>query len=584
MNGNRYFYAFRIFTDQKNPYEMKMFKRSLFVAVFGLLSLTMFAQGKDVPKGWHLMNPADSGYHGISMDQAYAFVKSKNLKSTPVIVAVIDSGIDTAHEDLRPVLWRNPKEIPGNGIDDDKNGYVDDIYGWNFIGGRDGSNVEKDTYESARIYHRFKNKFSGKDVVPATPEEEREYEMWKRAKKDVANVDPSTAMTLIPIKNAYKKAVEGDSVLRTKLKENYTGKDAEAFVAGDDTTKKARNSVLNIYRGFQIDFEMPVGSLLSDLGEYIESEEAKLRAADEEPIPYRANVVKDNYYDFNDRFYGNNDVMASNHAALHGTHVSGIIGAARNNGKGMDGVADNVRIMTIRAVPDGDEHDKDVALAIRYAVDNGAQVINMSFGKGLSPEKIWVDEAIQYAESKGVLLVHAAGNSAANIDTSWNFPTPIYENGKRASNMITVGASGPGGEAGSYTASFSNYGKDIVDVFAPGVKIYATVPGGDKYQNLQGTSMASPVVAGLAAFILEYYPNLSAKQVKEVIEKSSQKPTDKVKTPGTGVEVELSELSRSGGIVNAYEAIKLASTLKGERKAVPAKKPVKSKVKEKKKA
>ena len=259
--------------------------------------------------------------------------------------------------------------------------------------------------------------------------------------------------------------------------------------------------------------------------------------------------------------------MVSNKSALHGTHVSGIIAASRKNGKGMDGIADNVRIMSLRAVPDGDEHDKDIALAIRYAVDNGARVINMSFGKSFSPQKKWVDEAVKYAEAKGVLLVHAAGNDAKNLDSSFNYPTPLLLDGTRPNNWITVGASGDP-QAGGLTANFSNYGKKEVDVFAPGVKIYSTVPGGDTYQNLQGTSMASPVVAGLAAFIMEYYPALSARQVKMVIEKSAKKPAEKVNNPGTDKEADLSELSKTGGIINAYDAIKLAATIKGERKPV----------------
>jgi subtilisin family serine protease len=237
--------------------------------------------------------------------------------------------------------------------------------------------------------------------------------------------------------------------------------------------------------------------------------------------------------------------------------------------------------MMLRAVPDGDEHDKDIALAIRYAADNGAQVINMSFGKSFSPEKKWVDDAVKYAETKGVLLVHAAGNDAKNIDTTFNFPTPLFLDGKRPTNWITVGASGDP-KAGGLTASFSNYGKKEVDVFAPGVKIYATVPGGNTYQNLQGTSMASPVVAGLAALILEYFPTLSPAQVKMVIEKSSVKQ-DKVKNPETGDTVPLSDLSRSGGIINAYEAVKLASTIKGLRKMAPVK-PVKSTIRPKAKS
>jgi subtilisin family serine protease len=243
---------------------------------------------------------------------------------------------------------------------------------------------------------------------------------------------------------------------------------------------------------------------------------------------------------------------------MHGTHCAGIIGAARNNNKGMDGVADNVSIMMLRAVPDGDEHDKDIALAIRYAVDNGAKIISMSFGKDFSPEKHWVDDAFKYAEKKGVLLVHAAGNDAKNIDTAYNFPNPVFENGSgRANNVITVGASGDV-KTGGLTASFSNFGKNEVDVFAPGVNIYSTIPGGNTYGNLSGTSMACPVVAGIAALLLEYYPTLTSTDLKMIIEKSAVVCTEEVNKPGTDEKVKLSELSRTGAFVNAFEAVKMA--------------------------
>src|SRR5690606_33216474 len=242
----------------------------------------------------------------------------------------------------------------------------------------------------------------------------------------------------------------------------------------DTDVKKAKNALYGLMSANDA-LETTNVDFLEGFGDYVNGEEKKAEAGSKPPKAYRAEVVKDNYYDFNDRFYGNNNVMVSNKSAMHGTHVSGIIAAARNNGLGMDGVADNVRIMSIRAVPDGDEHDKDIALAIRYAVDNGARVINMSFGKGFSPEKQWVDEAVKYAQSKGVLLVHAAGNSARNIDTAWNFPTPLFNDKARATNWITVGASGDV-KIGGITAGFSNYGKTEVDVFAPGVQIYSTVP------------------------------------------------------------------------------------------------------------
>lgn len=552
-----------------------LFKRTLSLITIGLLGIGVFAQKKEVPKGWHLMDIKDNGYYGISMDKAYEFVKSKNLKSSPVIVAVIDSGVDTLHEDLNPVLWRNAKEIPGNGIDDDKNGYVDDVYGWNFLGGRDGSNVEKDSYEAARVYHKLKTKWAEKEVAKSslTSADLKEFEMWSKAKENViGDINP---LDVIQVKRMYKDMKAGDSLIRQELgKDEYNCKDLVDYSPTADITKRVKRILVNICRA-NSDEEISNVMIMDEL----EGDIRKFEAVDRAPKPYRSEVVKDNYNDFNDKFYGNSNVMVSKSAALHGTHVAGIIAAVRNNGLGMDGVADNVKIMAVRAVPDGDEHDKDIALAIRYAVDNGAKVVNMSFGKGLSPEKKWVDEAVKYAEGKGVLLVHAAGNSHQNLDTTLNFPTAVYEDGIKATNWITVGASGDP-QAGGFTANFSNYGKQQVDVFAPGVKIYSTVPGGNTYQNLQGTSMASPVVAGLAAFILEYYPNLSPQQVKSVIEKSTKNPGEKVKDPGTGEEVDLADISVSGGLVNAYEAIKLASTLKPETKKAE---PVKSKVKTKEK-
>lgn len=506
------------------------------------------------------MDKGSSGYYGISLDKAYNFLKSKNLKSNTVIVAVIDSGIDTLHEDLKPILWKNPKEIPGNGIDDDKNGYVDDVYGWNFIGGRDGQNVEQDSYEAARVYHKFRTKYEDKNIVKSTlsPDELFQYEMWVRAKDEiVGDVNP---MAIIQIRRMSKQMSIGDSIIRKELKkEEYNCIDLESFATTNSDAQKVKDILISICKGNDND-DISNQQILDQLT----AELNKMEASDIAPKNYRSDVVKDNYNDLNDKFYGNNNVMVSNKAALHGTHVSGIIAAARNNGKGMDGVADNVRIMSLRAVPDGDEHDKDIALAIYYAVDNGAQVINMSFGKSFSPEKKWVDDAVKYAEKKGVLLVHAAGNDAKNLDTSYNYPTPVMLDESRPNNWITVGASGDP-KAGGLTAGFSNYGKKEVDVFAPGVKIYATVPGGNTYQNLQGTSMASPVVAGLAALILEYFPTLSAAQVKTVIEKSAQNPGMKVNNPGTDEMVDLSELSKTGGIINAFEAVKLAATLKGER-------------------
>jgi subtilisin family serine protease len=267
-------------------------------------------------------------------------------------------------------------------------------------------------------------------------------------------------------------------------------------------------------------------------------------------------IVGDDYADKDERIYGNPDPAGPD--ASHGTHVAGIIGAVRGNNEGIDGVASSVQIMSVRTVPDGDERDKDVANAIRYAVDNGAHIINMSFGKDYSPFKSAVDEAIRYADERGVLMIHAAGNDGKNTDEEPNFPSPVYEDGGRAQLWIEVGASSWRG-ADTLATSFSNYGAAGVDVFAPGEAITSTVPGGG-YEPQDGTSMAAPVVSGLAALIMAYYPSLSAADVKQVILESATSHADRMALrPGDGTQVRFGELSVTGAIVNAYEALRLAA-------------------------
>lgn len=550
---------------------MKSYKHTLtvlllivgFGQVFGQSSVNVYE------KGWHLNDPASQTY-GIKLEQAYADLLKQKTPKKKIVVAVIDSGIDTAHEDLKPVLWRNEKEIAGNGIDDDKNGYVDDTNGWNFIGGKDGSNVGKDSYEAARVYYKFKSEFGDKtiDENSLTDEKKKAFQIYSKAKFQLESQAKEAAMYVLILKDIVAKLPSADSILKIALgKQQYTGDELANFNSNEPSVAKARAALLGFFQQTR-QMESTNAALIAELIQFYEGEKSKMEAIEKEPKKYRAEVVKDNYDNPNDRFYGNNDVMGTD--ASHGTHVAGIIGAKRNNNIGINGIADHITIMPIRAVPDGDEHDKDIANAIRYAVDNGALVINMSFGKSFSPEKSWVDEAVKYASSKGVLLVHAAGNDAKNIDIEDNFPSRNFNNDtlQPFSNWITVGASGATPK--EIAASFSNYGKREVDVFAPGIRIYSTIPGGNTYGEKDGTSMASPVVAGLAALILSYYPDLTPEQIISIIKTSSLKITDRVTIkPGTEDEqVSLLDLSSTGGIVNAYEALTLAAVTKGERKAV----------------
>lgn len=542
-----------------------------------MLCISNLAMSQQYYKGWHHGDLDSNAVYGTSTERAYKELIKNTQPRKKIIVAVIDSGIDTVHEDLKPVLWVNKKEIPNNGIDDDKNGYKDDVHGWNFIGGKDGRNVGKDSYEGARIYYQLKKLFGTDSINEKNLDEEKavQYRLYKKVAAVLESQAKEASMYVMILKDIVVKIPAADSLIKTAIsKSSYTGDELQNFKSNDPQVSKARATMLGIFQQTR-QMESTNQALIGELMQFYEGEKSKVDALEKEPPHYRQDIVKDNYDDPNDKYYGNNDVMGTD--ASHGTHVAGIIGAVRGNEKGIDGIANHVQIMPIRAVPDGDEHDKDIANAIRYAVDNGALVVNMSFGKSFSPQKKWVDDAVKYAESKGVLLVHAAGNDAKNIDVEDNFPSRNFNNDtlKVFSNWITVGASGA--VANEIAASFSNYGKREVNVFAPGVKIYSTIPGGNTYGDKDGTSMAAPVVAGIAALLLSYYPALSPKQVIEVLEKSSKKIETSFPKPGTDEKVMLSELSISGAIVNTYEAFKMASSIKGERKlpttpAVPLKK------------
>lgn len=542
-----------------------MMHRGIFILFFVASYFAGYSQS-EVPKGWHLLNPSVDSFAGISLQQAYTFLEKKNKKPSPVIVAVLDSGVDTTHEDLKNVLWKNPKEIPYNGIDDDNNGYIDDIYGWNFLGSKK-NNLKKAGDERSRVYHRFKKDFEGKNIDTNSLDKEQKYlyKLWNKANADaVAIIEERVQVLLVEITlksiKRYDKAIKaemGTSEYTIEALEKYTPKSKE--------TKAAKLNYLTILASLDIDKEEKNTTVISQMDEYIESKKAAYEAITQEPANIRSELVNDNYANFNDRYYGNNDIMGP--FPVHGTHVSGLIAAQRNNAIGVDGIADNVKLMTLRVVPDGDEYDKDVALAIHYAVDNGAKVINMSFGKSYSPDKKWIDSAILYAAAKDVLIVHAAGNDNKDIDVNDNFPNAdlLFCN-TVAENFITVAASSDIKIKGSLAADFTNFGKQKVDVFAPGVKMYSTLPGGNQYGSLNGTSMAAPVVSGVAALIRSHYPELSAKQVKKIIETSAAIPDSSttVLKPGTKQPCKLSDLCKSGGSIHAYNAVLAAEKLSEE--------------------
>jgi len=531
-------------------FRIKIYKMKLSVFFLMFCSvLTFSAQEDDKIQAertllWHLQSPTDE-LSGIQAKSAYDFLQSK--KSVPIIVAVIDSGTETAHPELSSMIWVNADEIAGNGIDDDKNGYIDDVNGWSFIGGAQGD-VEHDNLEFTRVFKDLKSRFEGKSKVQINKSEMSDFEKYERFVKEYdqrLSKAKEEQMGFDQFMAVYKMA--DMTAKKTLNKETYTIDDVYGMSADDEYSAAIR--------------EILIYALEEDLPSQID--EIRSHFTDQFEYSYNLNfdpryLVGDNYLDPNEKFYGNNHNDGPK--AEHGTHVAGIIGAL-NNGIEAEGVAHNVKIMPIRCVPNGDERDKDVANSIRYAVDNGAKIINMSFGKSYSPFKGVVDEAIQYAELKNVLLIHASGNDSKNNDVSKNFPTAFYDNGKKCSTWIEVGAS-------DYlifdlSADFSNYGKKKVDLFAPGVDIYSTYTN-QSYKKESGTSMAAPVVSGVAAELWSYYPELTAKEVKAILEKSSVKyKNTKVGAPGNPEKkVTFGSLSKTGGVVNLYNAVLLAEKMK----------------------
>jgi len=514
-------------------------KKIIIGFIINLCCTALFAQ----QPGWLHKDLKQDSVFGISTNKAYEFLKGK--KSSPVIVAVIDAGIDTTHEDLKSVLWINAKERKGNKKDDDHNHYADDINGWSFLGSAKG-NVQYDNLELTRQVRLRKKRFGDLSAIPADTNGLAQYKILLAK----YNTQLNSANRALAGVSSFKSII--DTILMRVGKKEPTLADISAYeprILAETQVKATMMKSLKTVKNFE-EFRKDI---IDDQYDHVAHQVNYALNLSFDP----RELVGDDYANVKERYYGSPDVTGPD--ATHGTHVAGIIGAVRGNGIGIDGVADNVRLMVVRAVPDGDERDKDIANAIRYAVDNGAKVINMSFGKPLSPDKPAVDEAVRYAMSKDVLLVHAAGNDLLDLDVKKIFPDRRYADGSgSAAAWIEVGASGPKDNI-NLAAFFSNYGKTTVDVFAPGVRICSTIPG-SKYDYLDGTSMAAPVVAGLAALIREYYPKLTAIQVKEIIMRSVVKVNHKVLNGGSKM-VDFSSICISGGIVNAYEAVKLAQQI-----------------------
>lgn len=525
-------------------------------------------------KTWYHKDYATTKVYGVNTENAYKFLESKGLKPKPVVVAVLDSGVEVDHPGLVKNMWKNPNEIPNNGIDDDGNGYVDDVYGWNFLGGKNGD-IDVDNMEVTRVVKKYQSVFEGADSAKNKENQAKmpeEFAMYMKS-KDIFTKKSQEAKQSVQlytmISNAIPDMVKllGDKTLTKENLATLKPANQQEAMAMQVLSKVANDPQVAGKSAAEVETYMK-GQMKEAL-DYFTPQAEKGYNLDFDP---RKEIVGDNYEDYSEKKYGNNHYEGPD--AKHGTHVAGIIAGLPNGSEPQYGVASKVaKIMTVRAVPDGDERDKDVANAVRYAVDNGAKILNMSFGKPVSPGKNVVWDAFKYAESKGVLLVKAAGNENEDIAEHQYFPTNFKsatDEKPFINNMIVVGSNTNDAEA--LKSGFSNYNKKMVDVFAPGSEIYSTVPDG-KYEYLQGTSMASPVVAGASAVLLAYMPNLKPEQIIESL----------VKTTNANATNEFDNLSRSAGVIDVAKAAEYAykNFYKAEAPAKSVKKPVKNQKKTK---
>ncbi|MFP3835596.1 S8 family serine peptidase [Chryseobacterium sp. SIMBA_028] len=500
---------------------------------------------------WYHKDFKSSKVYGVNTENAYKYLESKGLSPKKIVVGVLDSGVQVDHPGLVKNLWTNPNEVPGNGKDDDGNGFVDDIHGWNFIGGKNGD-IDVDNLEVTRVVKTYKEIFEGeesainKDNQSKMPED---FAMYIKAKELYDNKSPQVIQhvkTYTLLKELIPNMVRllgGKSVTAENIKEIKTPTDQKDAMALEYLTKFSKNA--KIENLSPTEFEKIIGDWVNKNIENTSSKEKHYN------INYdpRAEIVGDDYNNYSEKYYGNNHYEGPD--AEHGTHVAGIIAGSPQGDEIQYGVAEKVaKIMTVRIVPNGDERDKDVANAVRYAVDNGAKILNMSFGKPISPGKEVVWDAFKYAESKGVLLVKAAGNENEDIGIHPAYPTNFKnptDTIPLVNNVIVVGAST--NRNNELRANFSNFNKSRVNVFAPGEEIYSTVPK-SKYAYLQGTSMASPVVAGAAAVLLAYMPNLKPHQIIEALVKSSNSNTEN----------KFDSFSQAGGVIDMEKAAIYAYT------------------------
>ena len=534
---------------------------------------------KQADLDWYNCSFDKDGVYGAEVNKAYDFLKGKKIKKRPV-VALIGAGMDIEHEDLKQAIWVNSKE-KADGKDNDKNGLVDDINGWNFLGGKDGQVMEATMREGDREFLRLKDKYAdyifdgknynkvidGKLTKVADPENIDEYNyFFKKVLPESPVAGSYCGWQLTYVLKAYADKFD------QMMKERFPGKElteAEFGICYDP--KAPRDSLSEVAfmmcaMGFGVyktdKWETVYAGIRS--GGQIEQAKAEYeRKVGQFGSDGRKDIIGDNYLDINDNKYGNKVLLTAD--ATIGTMEAGIIVAKRENGLGSNGIMDQAEIMTLRVAANGEPYLKDIALAIRYAVDHQADIIMLPVQNTLYPEdqKKWISEALEYAESKGVFCVTPAWEGAQDLAVETYYPNRWMTGKKELTNLMVVCSSDKNGNP----SMNSNYGAKEVDLYAPGMEIYSTYTG-DTYQSGTGLGLAAATTVGVAALIKAYYPHLTGTQIRNILLETVTSRKDAEVEKGIVVDGKptqdlflFGDLCLSGGIINAYQAVVAADKI-----------------------
>ena len=542
----------------------KLIKSSFFLGgLFVLISCShqVVVQNKQLESyPWSKQNYGKDMNNGISLEKLQTSTLLTNPSEQNVIVAVLDTQTDIDHEAISEQLWINEDEIPNNNIDDDGNGYVDDVNGWNFMGFDNDGYFRYQNFEYTRIL-RYKDDFLNKNSVYAKSDSllSLEYDRAVITQKRYHRFYTNWAKSLDFSIDMWQTVT--DSLIRFFPDEDYDLNTLDSLYSiykiNDKSYIKRRDDrdtdlgALIFYK--IVDLETNTNSLKNVIDSKLQKDSI---------INYNLNVNVDRKLQFKrtGAFYGNNKLNINKYSNNHSTEVISIIAGSATKEE-LISFHKNIKVMPICISVSGDEHDEDVANGIRYAVDNGAKVINMSFGKQFSLYPEIVHQAFLYAQQHNVLLVHASGNDAIDIDATPFYPIDInyYTGEEGVQNFINVGAISKRTDS-TMVSSFSNYGKKNVDIFAPGEYIHVAQATKKQYGYDSGTSLSAPLVSATAALLYLYFPKLSVFDIKECILESGNSIDKNVLKPGTKNEyVHFSELCSSGKILNVYAAFLMAN-------------------------